>query len=302
MIGIIALVSCGGDDGGTTETVAGAAETPLGVSETPVGPAETLVGAGDIADCASRGDEATATLLDTIPGTVFTIGDNVYEDGTAEEFRDCYEPSWGRHKARTRPAVGNHDYHTPGASDYFEYFGAAAGDPDEGYYSYDLGDWHIIVLNSKCSEVPCDAGSPQEEWLRADLDANSTACTAAFWHKPRFSSGSEHGGSTSFSAFWEALYDYDVELVINAHEHNYERFAPQAADGSVDPDRGIRQFVVGTGGTSLTAFGQPLPNSQIRDDDTFGVLKLTLSPASYEWEFVPVSGGRFTDTGRESCH
>ncbi len=295
VIGVIALVSCGGDDGGATET-------PVGATETPVGVTETLVGAGDIGDCGSPGDEATAALLDTIPGTVFTTGDNVYEDGTAAEFQNCYEPSWGRHKARTRPAAGNHDYHTSGASDYFEYFGTVAGDPDEGYYSYDLGDWHIIVLNSKCSKVPCDAGSPQEEWLRADLEANATACTAAYWHKPRFSSGSQHGGSTSFIAFWEALYDYDVELVMNGHEHNYERFAPQTADGTADPDRGIRQFVVGTGGSSHTGFGPPVPNSQVRNDDTFGVLKLTLGPTSYEWEFVPESGGTFTDTGSESCH
>ncbi len=284
MIGIIALVSCGGDDGAAPSRTA------------------TLVGAGDIANCGSPGAEATAALLDAIPGTVFTTGDNAYEDGTATDFQNCYDPTWGRHKARTRPAAGNHDYHTLGASGYFGYFGAVAGDRNEGYYSYDLGDWHIIVLNGQCSEVSCSAGSAQEEWLRADLEANATPCTAAYWHKPRFSSGSQHGSNTSYTAFWQALYDYDAELVMNGHEHNYERFAPQNSNGTADPVRGIRQFVVGTGGTNLTGFGPPLPNSEVRNGDTLGVLKLTLHPTSYQWEFVPESGGTFTDTGSESCH
>ncbi|MCH7718695.1 MAG: metallophosphoesterase, partial [Chloroflexi bacterium] len=152
-----------------------------------------LVGAGDIASCASSGDEATADLLDGIAGTVVTFGDNAYQSGTESEFADCYEPTWGRHKARTRPAPGNHDYITPGASGYFEYFGAAAGDPSKGYYSYDLGAWHVIAINSNCSQVGgCDAGSPQEQWLRADLAESPTSCTVAYWHHPRFSS-SLHG-------------------------------------------------------------------------------------------------------------
>ena len=283
-VAIVTLASCGGGDG----------VAPSGTT--------TLVGAGDIADCSSPGAEATAALLDGIPGTVFTTGDNAYEDGTAAEFQDCYDPTWGRHKARTQPAAGNHEYHTPRASGYFEYFGAVAGDRDEGYYSYDLGAWHIVVLNGECSEVPCSAGSAQEEWLRADLAANATACTAAYWHQPRFSSGSQHGSSTSYTAFWEALYDHGVELVMNGHEHNYERFAPQTADGTADPVRGIRQIVVGTGGRNHTGFDSPIPNSEVRNDDTFGVLKLTLRPTSYEWEFVPEAGGTFTDMGSESCH
>ena len=288
-VAIVTLVSCGGGDG-----VAPSGTTTLGTA--------TLVGAGDIADCGSPGAEATAALLDSIPGTVFTTGDNAYEDGTAAEFQDCYDPTWGRHKARTQPAAGNHEYHTPGASGYFEYFGAGAGDRDEGYYSYDLGAWHIVVLNGECSEVPCSAGSAQEEWLRADLAANATACTAAYWHQPRFSSGSQHSSNTSYAAFWEALYDHGVELVMNGHEHNYERFAPQKADGTADPVRGIRQIVVGTGGRNHTGFDSPIPNSEVRNDDTFGVLKLTLRPTSYEWEFVPEAGGTFTDMGSESCH
>jgi hypothetical protein len=302
LIGVVILVSCGGDDG----TAPSPSETPVGTGEiadrTAPATGETLVGAGDIADCGSPGAEATAALLDTIEGTVFTAGDNAYDDGSAADFQNCYEPSWGRHKARTQPAVGNHEYQTPGASDYFDYFGVVAGDRDKGYYSYDLGDWHIIVLNGQCSEVPCFAGSPQEEWLRADLAANATACAAAYWHQPRFSSGSRHGSDTSYTAFWEALYDHRVELVVNGHAHNYERFAPQRADGTADDSRGVRQFVVGTGGKNHRGFDSPIPNSEVRNDDTFGVLKLTLSPTSYEWEFVPEAGGTFTDSGSESCH
>lgn len=261
-----------------------------------------LVGAGDIASCDSGGDEVTAALLDEIPGTVFTTGDNVYPSGTAAQFADCYEPSWGRHKARTWPAPGNHDYGTTGASGYFDYFGALAGDPDGGYYSYDLGEWHIIALNSNCSAIGgCGAGSPQEQWLRADLAAHPTVCTLAYWHHPRFSSGL-HGSSTATQAFWQALYEYGADVVLNGHDHTYERFAPQDPNGGADPERGIRQFVVGTGGKSLYPFlGWPIANSEIRDDKTFGVLKLTLHPTSYTWEFVPEPGKAFTDSGSEPC-
>jgi len=262
-----------------------------------------LVGAGDIASCSSSGDEATAALLDAIPGTVFTAGDNAYSDGAADEFANCYDPSWGRHKARIRPSPGNHDYHTPGASGYFGYFGAAAGDPSTGYYSYDLGAWHIIAVNSNCSEIGgCGAGSPQEQWLRADLAAHPAACTLAYWHHPRFSSG-QHGSSTTYRAFWQALYDYNADVVLNGHDHDYERFAPQDPNGAADPARGLREFVVGTGGHSLRSFQRkPAANSEVRNRDAFGVLKLTLHPTGYEWEFVPEAGKTFTDTGSGICH
>ncbi len=266
------------------------------------------MGAGDIALCGSGGDEATAQLLDAIfsggaPGNVFTAGDNAYNSGTASEFADCYEPTWGRHKARTKPAPGNHDYNTGGASGYFGYFGAAAGDPSKGYYSYNLGTWHIIVVNSNCSEVGgCDAGSPQEQWLRADLAANPAVCTLAYWHHPRFSSSSTHGSSTLTQAIWQALYDYDAEVVVSGHDHNYERFAPQDANGGADPAGGIRQFVVGTGGKSHYSFGAPIANSDVRNGDTYGVLKMTLHSTSFDWEFVPVAGKTFSDSGSQSCH
>jgi hypothetical protein len=258
-----------------------------------------LVGAGDIASCQGSGDEATAELLDGITGTVFALGDNVYNSGTPSEFSNCYGPSWGRHKARTRPAVGNHEYYTPGASGYFGYFGAKAGDPKKGYYSYDRGSWHVVVLNSNCSEVSCAAGSPQERWLENDLAAHPNRCTLAYFHHPRFSSS---GDNPSVAPFWNDLYAAGAEVVLNGHTHNYERFAPQRPDGTRARGRGIREFVVGTGGVGHAAFGAIRPNSQVRNADTYGVLKLTLHQGSYDWKFVPVAGKTFTDSGTKSCH
>jgi len=265
----------------------------------PEGSFDVLVGAGDIARCGTAGDEHTAGLLDAIPGTVFTTGDNAYPDGTAANYAECYEPTWGRHKSRTRPTPGNHDYHTTDAQAYFEYFGDAAGSDRTGYYSYDLGEWHVISLNS---EIDMDAGSPQEQWLRADLAAHPRACTVAYWHEPRFSSGENHGSSTDPRALWRALYEYGVELVLNGHEHLYERFAPQTPEGALDQEGGIRQFTVGTGGAPLYRFSTPLPNSEARNDQAWGVLKLSLYPGRYSWEFVPVPGATFTDSGETSCH
>jgi len=264
-----------------------------------------MVGAGDIASCSSSGDEATARLLDGIPGTVFTLGDNVYPDGTAAEFKNCYGPSWGRHKARTMPSVGNHEYHTAGASGYFDYFGAEAGDPAKGYYSYDLGDWHIVVLNSNCSELPggCKAGSPQEQWLRNDLAAHPNTCTAAYFHSPRFSSGSDHGNVPAVGPFWEALYDRGADVVLSGHDHDYERFAPQDPSGQADSSHGIREFVVGTGGpVKNEGFGTIKANSEVRISGTNGVLKLTLHPQGYDWRFVTAPNGAIADSGSGSCH
>jgi hypothetical protein len=260
-----------------------------------------MVGAGDIAHCSTTTDEATAKLLDGISGTVFTLGDNAYNSGTSAEFANCYNPTWGRHKARTKPAVGNHEYLTSGASGYFNYFGAAAGDPKKGYYSYDRGVWHVIVLNSNCSNVSCAVGSPQEQWLRADLSAHPNKCTLAYFHAPLYSSG-QHGNSTSVRPFWEALYKANADVVLSGHEHDYERFAPQNPYGAFDSARGIREFVVGTGGTYLRPFGTIKPNSQSRNASAHGVLKLTLNSSGYAWKFVPVAGKTFTDSGTASCH
>ncbi len=264
-----------------------------------------LVGAGDIADCSRTTDEATSRLLDKREGTVFTAGDNAYPYGTDEDFENCYEPTWGRHKARTKPSVGNHDYKTSSAKGYFEYFGAAAGDPQEGYYSYELGSWHVVALNSNCEEVRCGPGSPQTRWLKEDLAANEDArCTLAYMHHPRFSSGEKHGSTGGgVEKLWEVLYEADTDVVFSGHEHNYERFSPQDPQGRADPQRGIRQFVVGTGGGGGEAqISDPIANSEVRIDDTDGVLKFTLQPKSYEWEFVPVKGESFTDSGSAQCH
>jgi hypothetical protein len=262
-----------------------------------------MVGAGDIAKCSSNADEATARLLDDIPGTVFTVGDSVYPSGTASEFRDCYAPSWGRHKARTKPAVGNHEYETAGASGYFGYFGAAASDPSKGYYSYDRGEWHVVVLNSNCKEVGgCGSASPMVSWLKRDLAANPSGCTLGYFHHPLFSSGGEHGSQPAVRPIWDALYAADAEVVVGGHDHDYERFARQRPDGTRDGTRGIRQFVVGTGGATQHGFGTIRPNSQVRNATTPGVLKLTLNSGSYSWKFVPVAGKTFTDSGTTSCH
>ena len=268
-------------------------------TNTPVAGSEVFVGAGDIADCSRVQDELTAQLLDNIPGTVFTAGDNAYPGGTADSFNGCYEPTWGRHKARTHPAVGDNEYDTPGASGYFNYFGAAAGNPNEGYYSYDLGSWHIIVLNSNCSQIGgCRPDDPQGQWLQADLAANPRTCILAIHHEPLFSSNT---GDIDMRDFWVPLYAAGADVVLSGHRHMYERFAQQNPDGVADPGRGIRQFVVGTGGSSLSSLDGVAPNSEVRDDNTYGVLKLTLNPSSYDWEFIPIAGQTFTDSGSAQC-
>jgi acid phosphatase type 7 len=268
-----------------------------GIATVVVAP-PVLVGAGDIGRCRDQDDEATAALLDTIQGVVFTAGDNAYPDGTAADFRNCYHPGWGRHRERTRPSPGNHDYRTRKGAPYYAYFGAAAGDPGVGYYSFDFAQWHIVSLNSN---VSMEAGSRQEQWLRQDLAAHPARCTVAYWHHPRFSSAS-HGSDTEPQPLWQALYDAGADVIIVGHDHSYERFAPQTPTGRPDPARGIRQFVAGTGGASLYDFPTIEPNSEIRNNTTHGVLKLTLRPDGYDWRFVPVAGKTFSDSGSGSCH
>ncbi|MEZ0239823.1 MAG: metallophosphoesterase [Chloroflexota bacterium] len=268
---------------------------------TPTPGGVVLVGAGDIASCSSSGDEATANLLDGIAGTVFTAGDNVYDSGTATEYANCYNPTWGRHLARTKPVPGNHEYNTPGATGYYGYFGAAAGDSLKGYYAYNLGAWRIYALNSNCSAVGgCGAGSTEEQWLRADLAANPHACVLAYWHHPRFSSG-EHGSDATYQPFWQALYDFGAEIVVSGHDHDYERFAPQTPTGAAAPN-GIVEIIAGTGGRSHYTFSTIRANSLVRNGTTYGVLKLDLSSTGYSFNFVPVAGQTFTDTGSGTCH
>lgn len=272
---------------------------PAGIQPTNEDP--VLVGAGDIADYDSPGTRATVELLDGIEGTVFTLGDNVQGGGSIEEFRKYYGSTWGRHRDRTRPAVGNHEYYTPGAAGYFEYFGEAAGDPDKGYYAYDLEGWRIIVLNGMCENIGgCGPDSPQVEWLREELAANDRACTLTIAHHPLFSSGDKHGSDAKMKPLYDELHEAGVEAVFSGSEGNYERFAPQDPDGNADPE-GVRQFIVGTGGHFLNGFEEPLPNSEVRNAETHGVIKLTLREESYEWEFIPVEGETFSDSGSARC-
>ncbi|MEV4760430.1 DNRLRE domain-containing protein [Micromonospora sp. NPDC049559] len=301
--------------GGTSSNTDGAyydsresgANAPQLVVTTGAGPTPTtappsgdpvFVGAGDIATSGS-GDSATAALLDNIAGTVWTTGDNVYDNGTAAEFNNYYAPTWGRHKARTRPTPGNHDYNTSGASGYYGYFGANAGTAGQGYYSYDLGNWHIVALNSNIS---MSAGSAQERWLRSDLAASTRPCTLALWHHPLFTSGANHSPSTSTRPLYQALYDYNADVVLWGHNHQYERFAPQNPSGGLDNARGLRAFVAGMGGASHYGFGTIAPNSQARNSDTYGVLKFTLHANGYDWQFVPEAGKTYNDSGTGTCH
>ena len=286
--------------GGTGSSPSSGPVASASQSAPPADP--VLVGAGDIGDCGSSGDEATAKLIDGIAGTVFTAGDNAYDHGTPESFAKCYDPTWGRFESRTRPAAGNHDWETKDAAGYLGYFGSAATNADgKTWYSYDLGRWHIVVLDSNCSFVDgCGPSSPQGKWLTADLAADHARCTLAIWHHPRFSSG-QHGNDPAVARFWDSLYAAGADVVINGHDHDYERFKPQTPAGEVDATRGIREFVVGTGGAGLSPFAKDKPNSDVRAVISKGVLKLTLHPLGYDWAFVSTIG-IFSDSGSASCH
>jgi acid phosphatase type 7 len=256
---------------------------------------------GDIADCISEGDDATAALLDPLAGAILTLGDTVYMSGTVQQFAECFDPVWGRHKERIRPAVGNHEYITPDAAPYYAYFGSAAGEPTKGYYSYELGAWHVVVLNSNCSEVDgCHASSPQDQWLRADLAAQPSRCTLAYMHHPLWTSGQD-GITERLQPLVETLYDYGVDLLLAGHSHQYERYALQDPNGNLDLTHGIRQIIVGTGGKNFEPIIKVLPNSQVREAETFGVLKLLFASDRYSWEFLPVPGRVFTDRGSDIC-
>ena len=256
-----------------------------------------LLAAGDIASCKTGGDEATARLLDGLAGTILAIGDVVYESGWASEFRDCYTPSWGRHRARTRPVPGNHEYRSRGAAPYYAYFGAKAGPAGKGYYSFDVGGWHVVALNSN---IAVSSGSAQVQWLKADLAAHPARCTLAYFHHPRFSSG-EHGSYSGMQPVWQALYDARVDVVLSGHDHDYERFAKQTPSGAYDGTRGIRQFVVGTGGRARNPFGTTKRNSVYRYNGSLGVLRLELTSTGYRWSFI-TTGNTVKDPGSTSCH
>jgi hypothetical protein len=263
----------------------------------------TLVGAGDIAGCDFKHDSKTARLLGKIPATVFTLGDSVYPDGTRKQFRDCYDPTWGKYKKRTRPSVGNRDYETSGAEPYFDYFGWRAGKPSRGYYSYDLGAWHIVALNSNCKEVGgCEWRSAQGHWLRRDLDRHRARCTLAYFHHPLYASGSGYD-SPEVKPFWHVLYNHHAEVILNGHAHRYERFARIKPSGARSLAKGIRQFIVGTGGApGGSQHGPNDPRVQAKKVGAPGVLKLELGSGFYHWKFVPVAGRNYTDSGRARCH
>lgn len=294
-----------------TESAAGS----VAAESTAASSAPVIAAAGDIACSPSdpdfNGGKGTATRChmkatsDLMVGrglaAVLPLGDEQYVSGTLAEFRGSYDASWGRLNGIARPVPGNHEYLTAGAKGYFSYFGAAGGNPGRGYYSYDIGAWHLVALNANCPKVGgCGAGSPQETWLRSDLAAHPASCTLAYWHQPRFSSAQASDvGATA--ALWRALYAARAEIILNGHKHTYERFAPQTPAGALNRSRGIREFVVGTGGEELEGFVGVRPNSEVRSS-TFGVLLLTLRPAAYDWRFVPEAGASFTDSGTERCH
>ena len=262
-----------------------------------------VVAAGDIATCDGRADEATADLLTGTNGPVVTLGDNAYPNGSENDFAECYGPTWGRQKLRTAPTPGNHEYYTGRAEGYFSYFGEAARKPNEGYYSYDLGRWHVVALNSNCQEIGgCGPSSPQIRWLKSDLEKNQALCTLAYFHHPLFSSGQHRPGVPEVKPLWEVLYAAGADVVLNGHDHNYQRLTPQNPEGKADPERGIRQFVVGTGGAGLYQIRDPLKSTEAYNDSAHGVLKLALHTDNYDWEFLPVDGKSFTDTGTTRCH
>jgi hypothetical protein len=295
---LLTAVGCGGDTG--VKPVS--APTSAAVTESPQtrrAVVPTVVAAGDISPARIGAQQATSDLVLRLdPTRVLALGDEQYHNGTLAEFRQFYAPTWGRFKGRTHPTPGNHEYNTAGAAGYFSYFGAAARPDGSSFYSFDLGGWHVVSLNSNIAR---SATSPQLSWLRADLRQSSKRCVLAFWHHPRFSSGRSHGGDPSVAPFWRALYQERADLVLNGHEHSYERFAPQTPSGERDGG-GIREFVVGTGGGGLYQFGTIRSNSQARIADSYGVLRLFLEPQSYRWQFVNTNGRVLDSGGPRSCH
>jgi 3',5'-cyclic AMP phosphodiesterase CpdA len=269
-----------------------------------VGDEEMLIAAGDIAECppsgyVGTGAEATARLVESLPGTVLALGDLAYPNGTEQQFRECYEPTWGRFKDRTRPVPGNHEYNSPGAAPYYAYWGERAGKAGEGFYSFDIGAWHIVALNSNLLGGALEA--KQEEWLASDLKSRRTRCALAFFHHARFSSG-WHASDRRLSPLLRILYAHGVDVVLTGHDHDYERFAPQDPAGHLDQQHGIRAFVVGTGGARLGIFLPLQDNSEVRIFGEHGVLRMTLKANGYRWQFLSAPDRRLLDEGRGECH
>jgi len=263
----------------------------------PSGGDPVVLAAGDIAQCPGRGAALTAQLLDGLAGIVLAVGDLAYERGTLDEFEHCYEPTWGALKARTFPVPGNHEYETPNAAGYFAYWKERAGPAWKGYYSFDLGTWHLIALNSNLKSA---AAAEQESWLRNDLATSPAHCVLAFWHHPMFSSG-YNGQMPGTVPLYRVLYESGASVLITGHDHHYERFQPLAPNGIVDEPHGIRVFVVGTGGARLYPAPFPQPASVTRESGVWGILKLVLHADSYHWEFIPAGQSDFSDAGDGRC-
>ena len=310
-LALVLLVACGP----RVEVSLPPADAPA--TAVAIAGAAVLIGTGDIASCTSTGDEATAQLVDSVlkadsaagvENHVFTLGDNVYPRGSARDFERCFTPSWGDPTRRImkwiRPSPGNHEHDTDWAAPYYRYFGARAGEPGKGYYSYKAGEWHVVVLNSVLAvspRVPAADRRAQEDWLRRDLAEHPTRCTVAYWHHPRFSSGT-HGGVIRMEPIWRILHDAGVDLVFAGHDHHYERFLPQGPNATLDTLRGVTQFLVGTGGGTLRGLRRPYArNSAARVQGHFGVLKVTLGSGEYQHAFLDVTG-RVWDRGRGRCH
>lgn len=297
----MAVFACSDSDNFTRPSLQASYTTPTGLVTN--NPPQVFIGAGDISSCSNNGDEMTAEIIDTIPGSVYNLGDDAYDNGTTSEFANCYDPTWGRFKSRTHPSAGNHEYNTSGATPYYAYFGAAAGPSGLGYYSYDLGLWHIIVLNSNIAR---SVGSAQDTWLKNDLDAHSGQCTLAYWHHPLYSStgGTGTGGASisSMKPFWDRLYAAHADLVLNGHRHFYERLAPMKPDGSPDPTNGITEIIAGSGGIGGGTLTNLFPTHITGNGDTRGVLKLYLYDDSFAWKFIPIAGKTYTDSGSTACH
>jgi acid phosphatase type 7 len=301
-----------------SSAVGSVASSDVAFSTLPDARATRVAAAGDIAcaptDPSFNGGVGTAAACQQMATSsailaggydaVLPLGDTQYNAGTTPAFKASYRPSWGRVDAIAHPVVGNHEYGTPGAAQYFQYFGASAGTPGQGWYSYELGSWHVIALNANCTLIAggCGTGSPEEIWLRSDLAAHPVQCTLAYWHQPLFTSG-QQGPAVAMSTIWADLTSAGADLVLNGHEHDYERFAPQTASGRLDTAHGMAEIIVGTGGANhMSLHATRMPNSVTSDSTSFGFLDLTLSPGTYSWSFVPVAGGAFHDTGSAACH
>ncbi len=301
-------VACSGIDApvGSTPLVTRTPSITSAADPVIVAAGDISCGTGTAPGLPCKDAETAALIAQVNPTAVILLGDNQYENGTLADYNTFYDPTWGAYKSITFPSAGNHEYNTSAAVGYYDYFNGVgvqvgrAGDRSKGYYSFSIGSWHAVVLNSNCASIGgCAAGSPQEQWLRADLAANPAMCTVAYWHHPLFSSG---GNNASMQAIWQALYDYNADLVLSGHVHSFERLGPQTATATLDNTRGIRSFVVGTGGKNLTTFGTPQANSELRNNTSLGILQLTLHSSSFDWQFVPIPGHTLADAGTASCH